>query len=217
MLGKLKKSESKSSLASQKSRVSFLKSESGISSAASDATSTASLGEGAEGEEYPLESDIDATTTETYMGEWKNDKRSGYGVSERSSGLKYEGEWLDNLRHGYGCTTLPDGKKEEGKYRHNVLVKGMKKRVIPLKSAKIRQKVDRSVEGPRGQQPSPGRSRRSRHPGGCVGSRGWRLVVSVPRVPLEHSNGVKRGSLHFLFNSFYCPYGSPGVGVQDLP
>ncbi|NXJ09479.1 JPH2 protein, partial [Odontophorus gujanensis] len=148
LLGKLKKSESKSSLASQKSRVSFLKSESGISSAASDATSTASLGEGAEGEEYPpFESDIDATTTETYMGEWKNDKRSGYGVSERSSGLKYEGEWLDNLRHGYGCTTLPDGKKEEGKYRHNMLVKGMKKRVIPLKSAKIRQKVDRSVEG----------------------------------------------------------------------
>uniref|UniRef100_A0A8C6ZFG2 Uncharacterized protein n=1 Tax=Nothoprocta perdicaria TaxID=30464 RepID=A0A8C6ZFG2_NOTPE len=48
------------------------------------------------------------------MGEWKNDKRSGFGVSERSSGLKYEGEWLDNLRHGYGCTTLPDGKKEEG-------------------------------------------------------------------------------------------------------
>uniref|UniRef100_A0A663N3V9 Junctophilin 1 n=2 Tax=Telluraves TaxID=3073808 RepID=A0A663N3V9_ATHCN len=67
------------------------------------------------------------------MGEWKNDKRAGFGVSERSSGLKYEGEWLDNLRHGYGCTTLPDGKKEEGKYRHNVLVKGMKKRVIPLK------------------------------------------------------------------------------------
>ncbi|XP_061298093.1 junctophilin-2 isoform X2 [Pezoporus flaviventris] len=148
LLGKLKKSESKSSLASQKSRVSFLKSESGISSAASDATSTVSLGEGAEGEEYsPFESDIDATTTETYMGEWKNDKRAGFGVSERSSGLKYEGEWLDNLRHGYGCTTLPSGKKEEGKYRHNVLVKGMKKRVIPLKSAKIRQKVDRSVEG----------------------------------------------------------------------
>uniref|UniRef100_A0A6I8QEP2 Junctophilin 1 n=1 Tax=Xenopus tropicalis TaxID=8364 RepID=A0A6I8QEP2_XENTR len=48
------------------------------------------------------------------MGEWKNDKRSGFGVSERSSGLKYEGEWLDNLRHGYGCTTFPDGKKEEG-------------------------------------------------------------------------------------------------------
>ncbi|XP_036608977.1 junctophilin-2 [Trichosurus vulpecula] len=146
LLGKLRRSESRNSLASQKSRVSFLKSD--LSSAASDAASTTSLGEGAEAEDFaPFESDIDATTTETYMGEWKNDKRSGFGVSERSSGLKYEGEWLDNLRHGYGCTTLPDGKKEEGKYRHNVLVKGMKKRVLALKSSKIRQKVDHSVEG----------------------------------------------------------------------
>ncbi|XP_038606631.1 junctophilin-2 [Tachyglossus aculeatus] len=146
LLGKLRRSDSRSSLGSQRSRVSFLRSD--LSSAASDAASTASLGEGAEGEEpAPFESDIDATTTETYMGEWKNDKRSGFGVSERSSGLRYEGEWLDNLRHGYGCTTLPDGRKEEGKYRQNVLVKGMKKRVIPLKSSKIRQKVDRGIEG----------------------------------------------------------------------
>ncbi|XP_066479836.1 junctophilin-2 [Tiliqua scincoides] len=148
LFGKLKKSDSKTSLASQRSRLSFLKSESGVSSTGSDAASTASLGEGAEGEDFPpFDADIDATTTESYMGEWKNDKRSGFGVSERSSGLKYEGEWLDNVRHGYGCTTLPDGKKEEGKYRMNVLIRGMKKRVIPLKSAKIRQKVDRSVEG----------------------------------------------------------------------
>ncbi|KAJ1123455.1 hypothetical protein NDU88_001924 [Pleurodeles waltl] len=147
-LGKLTKSESRTSLSSQRSKLSFIKSVSGYSSAASDATSTVSLGEGAEGEDFmPVESDIDATTTEVYMGEWKNDKRSGFGVSERTSGLKYEGEWLDNLRHGYGCTTLPDGRKEEGKYRNNVFVKGMKKRVIPLKSAKVRQKVDRSVEG----------------------------------------------------------------------
>ncbi|XP_075427420.1 junctophilin-2 isoform X2 [Ascaphus truei] len=145
LLGKLRKSESKTSLSSQRSKLSFLKLE---SSAASDATSTVSFGDGLEAEEFPpVESDIDATTTEVYMGEWKNDKRSGFGISERSSGLKYEGEWLDNLRHGYGCTTFPDGRKEEGKYRNNVFVRGMKKRVIPLKSAKIRQKVDRSVEG----------------------------------------------------------------------
>ncbi|XP_041081317.1 junctophilin-2-like [Polyodon spathula] len=149
LLGKLRKSESRTSLSSQKSKISFLKSESGLSSAASDANSTISFGEGTEGGEDfpPVELDIDATTTEVYTGEWKNDKRSGYGISERSSGLKYEGEWLDNQRHGYGCTTLPEGRKEEGKYRNNILVKGMKKRVIPLKSTKIRQKVDRSVEG----------------------------------------------------------------------
>ncbi|KAL2763687.1 junctophilin-2 isoform 1, partial [Daubentonia madagascariensis] len=147
LLGKLRRTESRTSLGSQRSRVSFLKSD--LSSGASDAASTASLGEGAEGadEAAPFEADIDATTTETYMGEWKNDKRSGFGVSERSSGLRYEGEWLDNLRHGYGCTTLPDGHREEGKYRHNVLVKGTKRRVLPLKSNKVRQKVEHSVEG----------------------------------------------------------------------
>ncbi|XP_058143109.1 junctophilin-2 [Dasypus novemcinctus] len=144
LLGKLRRAESRTSLGSQRSRVSFLKSD--LSSGASDAASTASLGEGAD-EAAPFEADIDATTTETYMGEWKNDKRSGFGVSERSSGLRYEGEWLDNLRHGYGCTTLPDGRREEGKYRHNVLVKGTKRRVLPLKSNKVRQKVDHGVEG----------------------------------------------------------------------
>uniref|UniRef100_A0A4W5K788 Junctophilin 1b n=1 Tax=Hucho hucho TaxID=62062 RepID=A0A4W5K788_9TELE len=56
------------------------------------------------------------------MGEWKNDKRNGFGVSERSNGMKYEGEWLNNKRHGYGCTTFPEGNKEEGKYKNNVLV-----------------------------------------------------------------------------------------------
>ncbi|XP_063104365.1 junctophilin-2 [Cavia porcellus] len=144
LLGKLRRAESRTSLGSQRSRVSFLKSD--LSSGASDAASTASLGEGAD-DAAPFEADIDATTTETYMGEWKNDKRSGFGVSERSSGLRYEGEWLDNLRHGYGCTTLPDGHREEGKYRHNVLVKATKRRVLPLKSSKVRQKVEHSVEG----------------------------------------------------------------------
>lgn len=31
---------------------------------------------------------LDGGVTETYMGEWKNDKRCGYGISERSDGLK---------------------------------------------------------------------------------------------------------------------------------
>ncbi|XP_048464354.1 junctophilin-2 isoform X2 [Rhincodon typus] len=146
LLGKLRKSESKSSLSSQRSKLSFLRSDAGLSSAASDANSTVSLGES--GDDFPpVESDIDATTTESYMGEWKNDKRSGYGVSERSSGLKYEGEWHDNLRHGYGCTTFPDGHKEEGKYKNNVLVKGKKKHLIPLRTNKLREKVERSMEG----------------------------------------------------------------------
>ena len=123
---KLRKSESKSSLASQRSKQSSFRSEAGmstVSSAASDINSTISLGEG-EGEQAGAEDDVDATATETYAGEWKNDKRSGFGVSRRSDGLQYAGEWLGNKRHGYGCTTFPDGTKEEGKYKQNIVVGG---------------------------------------------------------------------------------------------
>lgn len=31
---------------------------------------------------------LDPTVVETYMGEWKKDKRCGHGVAERSDGLK---------------------------------------------------------------------------------------------------------------------------------
>ncbi|XP_077455024.1 junctophilin-2 [Stigmatopora argus] len=150
LLGKLKKSDSSTSLSSQKSKISFLRTESALSSNASDTNSTISMGDEsvAGAEDFPpVEADIDATTTEIYMGEWKNDKRSGYGISERSSGLKYEGEWLNNQRHGYGCTTFAEGGKEEGKYMNNMLVKAVKKRMIQLKGTKIKQKVERAVEG----------------------------------------------------------------------
>ncbi|KAM9510264.1 junctophilin-3 isoform 2-T2 [Guaruba guarouba] len=145
---KLRKSESKSSLASQRSKQSSFRSEAGmstVSSTASDINSTISLGEG-EAELSAIEDDIDATTTEIYVGEWKNDKRSGFGVSQRSDGLKYEGEWANNKRHGYGCMTFPDGTKEEGKYKQNILVSGKRKNLIPLRASKIREKVDRAVE-----------------------------------------------------------------------
>ncbi|XP_026575626.1 junctophilin-3 [Pseudonaja textilis] len=145
---KLRKSESKSSLASQRSKQSSFRSEAGmstVSSTASDINSTISLGE-AETEISVIEDDIDATTTEVYVGEWKNDKRSGFGISQRSDGLKYEGEWATNKRHGYGCMTFPDGTKEEGKYKQNILVSGKRKNLIPLRASKIREKVDRAVE-----------------------------------------------------------------------
>lgn len=105
-----------------------------------------SLGD-ADAELAVADDDVDATATETYCGEWKNDKRTGFGVSRRSDGLQYEGEWLSNKRHGYGCTTFPDSTKEEGKYKQNILVSGKRKNLIPLRASKIREKVDRAVEG----------------------------------------------------------------------
>lgn len=57
----------------------------------------------------PAEERIEPNVTESYKGEWKNDKRSGYGICERTDGLKYAGEWLNNKKHGYGITYFKDG------------------------------------------------------------------------------------------------------------
>uniref|UniRef100_A0A3Q2ZYM4 Junctophilin n=1 Tax=Kryptolebias marmoratus TaxID=37003 RepID=A0A3Q2ZYM4_KRYMA len=145
-LRQLRKSDSRTSISSKRSSARSDATMSRISS--SDANSTISIGDGElPDEDLPQEDHVDATTTETYMGEWKNDKRNGFGVSERSNGMKYEGEWLNNKRHGYGCTVFPEGTKEEGKYKNNVLVRGIRKQLIPLKNPKTKEKVDRAVEG----------------------------------------------------------------------
>lgn len=89
---------------------------------------------------------MDASVTETYMGEWKNDKRSGFGISERSDGLRYEGEWFANKKYGYGVTTFRDGQKEEGKYKNNVLITSQKKKhIFLIRSAKFRERIDAAV------------------------------------------------------------------------
>jgi len=94
---------------------------------------------------------VDLSAVETYSGEWKNDRRSGHGVSERSDGLRYEGEWLDNCKCGYGVTTFgggpdqPGGWREEGKYKNNILLSPGKKIVLPLRASKVREKIDAAV------------------------------------------------------------------------
>ncbi|XP_021183987.2 junctophilin-1 isoform X1 [Helicoverpa armigera] len=89
---------------------------------------------------------LDASVTETYMGEWKNDKRTGFGISERSDGLRYEGEWSANKKYGYGVTTFRDGTREEGKYKNNVLITSQKrKHLFLMRSAKFRERVDSAV------------------------------------------------------------------------
>ncbi|XP_028925170.1 junctophilin-1 [Ornithorhynchus anatinus] len=142
------RSESRSSLSSKRSSV---RSEATAASrlSSSDAASSApSLGDADCDSCGPAEERVDATTTETYAGEWRGDKRSGFGVSERSDGVRYAGEWRENRRHGYGCTVLADGSLHEGKYKNNVLVRGVRRRLLlPLRGpGKTRQKVDRAVE-----------------------------------------------------------------------
>uniref|UniRef100_A0A8R1Y0J1 Junctophilin n=1 Tax=Onchocerca volvulus TaxID=6282 RepID=A0A8R1Y0J1_ONCVO len=93
------------------------------------------------------EDQIDPSTTETYKGEWKNDKRCGFGVGERSDGLKYEGEWFNNRKCGYGITTFSDGRREEGKYKNNVLIcSNRKKGLLFVRSSRLKERVGNAVE-----------------------------------------------------------------------
>uniref|UniRef100_T1K021 Junctophilin n=1 Tax=Tetranychus urticae TaxID=32264 RepID=T1K021_TETUR len=92
----------------------------------------------------------DPSTTETYIGEWKNDKRSGFGICERSDGLRYEGEWYNNKKYGYGVTFFRDGTREEGKYKNNCLVTNAKKKhLFVLRSGKLRERIESAVAAAR--------------------------------------------------------------------
>ncbi|RZF33945.1 hypothetical protein LSTR_LSTR010428 [Laodelphax striatellus] len=126
------------STGSSTSWVSTESSHSGITSASMHTDSNAS---------FVVEDEhLDGSVTETYMGEWKNDKRSGFGISERSDGLRYEGEWFNNKKYGYGVTTFRDGSKEEGKYKNNVLITSQKKKhLFLIRSAKFRERIDAAV------------------------------------------------------------------------
>ena len=90
---------------------------------------------------------LDNNAVETYMGEWKADKRTGFGIAERSDGLKYEGEWFNNKKNGYGVTTFRDGSKEEGKYKNNVLLTDKRKtnKLFLLRTSKLRDKIDAAL------------------------------------------------------------------------
>jgi hypothetical protein len=91
---------------------------------------------------------VEGGLIERYFGEWKRDRRVGYGVGHRSDGLQYEGEWLNDRKNGYGRTTLPDGSRIEGKYRNNTLVSSANKAVKRPKifTDAIREKVENAVQ-----------------------------------------------------------------------
>ena len=48
------------------------------------------------------------------MGEWKNDKASGYGEYMHLDGTTYVGNWSEDKQDGYGKETWPDGAQYEG-------------------------------------------------------------------------------------------------------
>lgn len=56
---------------------------------------------------------------ETYDGEWKHDKRHGYGVHTSESLGVYEGEWKNDMREGKGLMKYKDGETYNGLWGWN--------------------------------------------------------------------------------------------------
>ncbi|CAD5209724.1 unnamed protein product [Bursaphelenchus xylophilus] len=84
---------------------------------------------------------------ESYRGEWKNDKRSGFGICDRTDGVRFAGEWASNRKHGYGITFFKDGTKEEGRYKNNILVCSTRRKgLLFVRSSKLRERIEASIE-----------------------------------------------------------------------
>ncbi|TPP59062.1 Junctophilin-2 [Fasciola gigantica] len=87
------------------------------------------------------------TSVEIYAGEWVEDKRTGYGISERSDGYRYIGEWLQNQRHGYGVVHQPDGTQDEGQFQADRITKrlGRRSKLQILRQSKLKDCIEYAV------------------------------------------------------------------------
>lgn len=56
-----------------------------------------------------------------YTGDWKNDKKEGYGIYVWDDGQKYEGYWKNNLRHGNGTVIFENGESLTGRWTNGSL------------------------------------------------------------------------------------------------
>lgn len=57
-----------------------------------------------------------------FKGEYKNDKKEGYGEYTWPDGRKYNGPWKNNKMHGIGHFIGADGKIRKGEWCDNKLV-----------------------------------------------------------------------------------------------
>ena len=56
----------------------------------------------------------------TYVGDWKDNLRSGQGTYKWTNGDVYNGKWLEDKRHGQGQYTWNDGSIYKGNYSHGI-------------------------------------------------------------------------------------------------
>jgi len=72
-----------------------------------------------------------------YVGKWKNGWKEGKGTYTYADGSKYVGEWEADYQHGQGTKIYADGKIEEGLWEEGVFIpKVNKKAPCPCRSGK---------------------------------------------------------------------------------
>lgn len=76
-----------------------------------------------------------------YEGEWREDKRHGYGVIKCTGSYTYYGQWVRNARTGYGVLVFENGSKEEGQWQNGELIVALKRKKLHLKSHQLETKV----------------------------------------------------------------------------
>lgn len=95
--------------------------------------------------EHAIASDNSASpesfNKQIYEGEWKNDKRHGYGAIKCTGSYTYYGQWVDNTRTGYGVLVYENGTKEEGQWQSGQLIVALKRKKIHLKSHQLEVRV----------------------------------------------------------------------------
>jgi len=55
----------------------------------------------------------------SYSGEFRNNRRHGYGVYSHPNGERYRGEWIDGVSEGQGVQTYSNGSTYYGAFRNN--------------------------------------------------------------------------------------------------
>lgn len=79
-----------------------------------------------------------------YSGEWKEDKRHGYGVLKVLGLYTYYGEWNQNARTGYGVLSYESGRKEEGLWQNGKLIEVFKRKKISFKTSQLETKINQA-------------------------------------------------------------------------
>ena len=66
------------------------------------------------------EGKLDYANGDFYIGQWKDDKRHGYGVFHSAVEGIYEGYWVNGLREGQGKMSYRTGDVYEGNWKRDL-------------------------------------------------------------------------------------------------